>query len=201
VPAVILIPPNPSHHLVSPVSAPVLGSTGSQKGTELREPGLKTAGWVPQPEMSEHEWAAFGRRMSAIGRASQWWIGDWLRYGVERWGEKYVRAARITGYDVASLRNMAWLAGEFDLSRRRDGLTWSHHAAVAGLEPEQRDVWLHRAESLRMSVSDLRSEIRAAQRGLAEPAATSRAETQLEAARCPTCGQKMPARDILQNPD
>jgi uncharacterized protein with PIN domain len=156
---------------------------------------------VPQPDIDEHEWAAFGQRMSAIGRASQWWIGDWLRFGVERWGEKYAKAARITGYDVSSLRNMAWLAGEFDLSRRRDRLTWSHHAAVAGLEPEERDIWLTRAENLRMSVSDLRGEIRTAQRRLAESAETSEAEPQLEVARCPTCGQKLPASDVLHDPD
>jgi hypothetical protein len=189
---------------VSAVSVPTVGSThrneggsrasGESTGTlRSNARGLKTAGWTPESELDEHEWAAAGRRMGAIDRASQWWIGDWLRYGMRRWGEKYAQAARITGYDIPSLRNMAWIAGEFKVSRRRDTLTWSHHAAIAGLEPEQRDMWLDRAESLRLSVSDLRIEVRAAQRDpTVEPGTASRAGIVPEPAHCPMCGQKLP---------
>lgn len=161
--------------------------------------GLKSSGWIPRSEMGEREWAAAGRRMSVIDRASQWWIGDWLRFGVARWGERYPRAARITGYDVPSLRNMAWMASEFDISRRRDTLTWSHHAAIAGLEPEERDIWLDRAERLRLSVSDLRGEVRAAQRGCtAARGAAGADETPPDDTRCPTCGQKLPQPQVTR---
>ncbi|HWO48080.1 MAG TPA: hypothetical protein VNM41_08470, partial [Solirubrobacterales bacterium] len=66
-----------------------------------------------------------------MSRCNQWWLGDWVRYGADKWGEKYTQAARITGYDPRSLANMASIAAAFDSSRRRDDLTWSHHVAVA----------------------------------------------------------------------
>ena len=76
-----------------------------------RSPGaLSKIAWAPQRDLDHSGWLATGRRLGAIGRCSQWWIGDWVRYGAARWGEKYAEAARVTGYDIASLRNMAWVA-------------------------------------------------------------------------------------------
>jgi hypothetical protein len=116
--------------------------------------------WIPAGEIDYREWASVGRRLGGIGRCSQWWIGDWVRYGSARWGERYAVAARITGYDAHSLRNMVWISSRFGPSRRRDNLTWSHHASVATLEPDAQDEWLDRAVVERLSVSDLRIELR-----------------------------------------
>ena len=127
------------------------------------EPAAVTSAvaWQPQREMERHEWAVAGRRLGTIGRCSQWWIGDWIRYGTAKWGEKYVEAARVTGYDVASLRNMAWVASRFDVSLRSDKLTWSHHVLLAPLEPDQQRYWLGRATEEGFSVADLRVALRA----------------------------------------
>jgi hypothetical protein len=43
-------------------------------------------------------------------RGSRWWIGDWLLYGSARWGERYVEASRVTGYEPKSLRNMRYVS-------------------------------------------------------------------------------------------
>ena len=146
--------------------------------------------WQPQGDLDQAQWLATGRRLGAIGRCSQWWIGDWIRYGATRWGERYVEAARVTGYDVASLRNMAWVASRFDLSLRSDKLTWSHHVLLAPLELEEQAVWLDRAQRERLSVADLRLELRRA-RGKAEPGApeeTTASGDAAVAAVCPHCG-------------
>lgn len=175
---------------LAPAAAPSPRGETSREGSPLN-----AVGWLPGAELDQHAWAVAGRRMSAIDRASQWWIGDWLRYGTQRWGEKYTQAARITGYDVPSLRNMAWLASEFAISRRRDTLTWSHHAAVAALEPERQESWLDRASEEHLSVADLRSEVRTFQRGRREDANPSAADdsgAQQDTDLCPTCGQKLP---------
>jgi hypothetical protein len=71
---------------------------------------LRAVSWQPQAPVGVREWIRVGKRFGAIARGSQWWIGDWLRYGLVQWGEKYVEAARITGYDVGTLRNIAWIA-------------------------------------------------------------------------------------------
>ena len=52
-----------------------------------------------------------------MSRVSSWWVGDWLQYGTSKWGEKYSEAARITGYDVKTLRNIVYVAKRFSLSR------------------------------------------------------------------------------------
>lgn len=155
--------------------------------------------------MEHPEWVAVGHRLGRISRCNQWWLGDWLRYGSAKWGEKYVEAARITGYDVRSLANMASIAASFDVSRRRENLTWSHHAVVAALDPEGQDRWLDRAIAERLSVSDLRIELRSVERSSAkaanrEPAppvggAAAVGETAElgDAAEltCPQCGYKL----------
>lgn len=123
--------------------------------------GVSKVAWMPRGELGQSEWLSTGRRLGAIGRCSQWWIGDWIRYGSARWGEKYAEAARVTGYDVASLRNMAWVASQFDLSLRSDKLSWSHHVLLAPLDREGQQRWIERAVDERLSVADLRLELRA----------------------------------------
>ncbi|MGN6557150.1 MAG: LmbU family transcriptional regulator [Solirubrobacterales bacterium] len=165
--------------------------------------GLMSIAWVPQSDLSSREWIAAGRRFGVISRCSQWWIGDWLRYGVRKWGEKYSQAARITGYDVASLRNMAWVASQFDLSLRSDKLSWSHHVLLVPLEVEERREWMERAIRERLSVADLRTELRAVQRGRrpAEESSlpvetgtagpTAAAEGEGAVLVCPKCGSEV----------
>jgi hypothetical protein len=154
--------------------------------------GLTKIAWVPQGDLNHSDWLATGRRLGAIGRCSQWWIGDWLRYGTSRWGEKYAEAARVTGYDVASLRNMAWVASRFNSSLRSDELTWSHHVLLAPLKPDEQRKWLHRASEERLSVADLRLELRALRdRGRRPSDDAAGVEQRGDVAVCPQCGQAL----------
>ncbi len=154
---------------------------------------LSKIAWVPQRDLGHSDWLATGRRLGAIGRCSQWWIGDWVRYGTARWGEKYAEAARVTGYDVASLRNMAWVASCFDLSLRNDKLTWSHHVLLAPLDVDEQRRWLQRASEERLSVADLRLELRALRGG--DKGSSRHAERDTagseEPAVCPHCGHSL----------
>jgi hypothetical protein len=154
---------------------------------------LGAVAWSPRGQLELGQWTDVGRRLGTMGRCSQWWVGDWVRYGVAKWGEKYKAAARITGYDGHSLRNMAYVASRFDSSRRRDNLSFSHHAELSALGPEEQDYWLELATAQRLSVGDLRTELRAANRraeralpggGAAEPSE----ETGILAV-CPNCNR------------
>jgi hypothetical protein len=147
--------------------------------------------WVPRGEISVREWIAVGRRLGPISRSSQWWIGDWVRYGSAKWGERYAQAARITGYDVASLRNMVWVASKFDPSLRNDKLSWSHHVLLAPLDTEQQRYWLERAEEERLSVADLRIEIRAAVRRELGPRRAGAPPAAAATIVCPNCGHSV----------
>ena len=159
----------------------------------------KTA-WIAPDGMDFVAWIADGRRLGAIGRCSQWWIGDWVRYGNSRWGEKYVEAARVTGYDVASLRNMAWVASRFESSLRSDTLTWSHHVLLAPLTEDEQRHWLERASQERFSVADLRIELRQARSRdqIAEPETEAQplGAATAEVTVCPHCGHQLgPTRE------
>jgi hypothetical protein len=155
--------------------------------------GVSKVAWVPPSDLGQAEWLSAGRRLGAIGRCSQWWIGDWIRYGTARWGERYAEAARVTGYDVATLRNMAWVASQFDLSLRSDKLTWSHHVLLAPLEPEEQKRWLEHAQDQRLSVADLRTELRRT-RGVEAKAlesSTAAVRSSAQSHVCPHCGHAL----------
>jgi len=154
---------------------------------------VSTVAWVPPADLDPEEWAAAGRRFGAISRCSQWWVGDWIRYGTQKWGEKYVQAARITGYDIASLRNIAWVASQFDVSLRSDKLSWSHHALLAPLETDEKVYWLERATAERFSVVDLRTELRARQSGKERERSRSDklSEDDHGTVICPRCGHEL----------
>ncbi|MDQ3935765.1 MAG: hypothetical protein M3340_14170 [Actinomycetota bacterium] len=157
--------------------------------------------WLPADEMALSEWVDHGRRLGVIGRGIGWWIGDWLRYGNMKWGERYVRAARITGYDVQTLMNMVYVASAYEPSQRRANLSFSHHAELAALSPQERERWLDQAEADRLSVRCLREELRRVRRltsgeadttGQADQVDPKGAETDEEhALRCPHCGHQI----------
>lgn len=129
--------------------------------TRLADPSVSTVAWSAKRELPFSEWVLQGRRLGILSRGAQWWVGDWLAYGNRHYGETYAKAARITGYDVHSLMNMAYVASRFQISRRRENVSWSHHATLAALAPEEQDVWLDRIARDRLSVSCLRIELRA----------------------------------------
>lgn len=153
--------------------------------------------WTPRRDLGFPEWAAAGRRLGAMGRCCQWTIGDWIRYGHAKFGERYAPAAKITGYDVQTLMNMVHVASRFEISRRRKNLSWSHHETVASLEIDQQEYWLDRAIAEKFSIADLRTEVKASRRAEATAArAASTGEQALPtvvAPLCPTCGQPMPS--------
>ena len=189
-----------SPEVVQAIPAPAPVSTGDgpatrlEPGTAERRPalGVSKVAWVPPSDLGQAEWLSAGRRLGAIGRCSQWWIGDWIRFGTTRWGEKYTEAARVTGYDVASLRNMAWVAAQFDLSLRSDKLSWSHHVLLAPLEEDEQRRWIAQAVEQRLSVADLRLELRARRQGDREDEGPAGDGRSAEAGGvCPHCGHKL----------
>lgn len=130
-----------------------------------RERGKLTAtAWYPSDEMSFAQWSDEGRRFGVMGRSAGWWLGDWLRYGNTAYGERYARASRISGYDAHTLMNMVYVASHIAPSRRREVLSWSHHAEVVGLPESDQDAWLDKAVIERLSVRCLRHEIRRSRR-------------------------------------
>jgi hypothetical protein len=150
--------------------------------------------WAPARDLDAHEWAAAGKRIGAVGRSIQWLLGDWIAYGNAKFGERYSRASKITGYDTQTLMNMVYVASHFPISRRRENLSWSHHEALAALGADEQDQWLDEAIKLRLSVSDLRVMLRMSRKGAlpeGEVVAGSVVEAVVSTSvvRCPNCGE------------
>jgi len=116
--------------------------------------------------MSYDEWAAIGAYLQRAAGSVNWWLGDWLVRGEERYGEKYTQAISETGLSYQTLANMKWVAGKIEFSHRRENLSWKHHSEVAGFEPEERDQWLDAAEEHDYSVAAMKRAIKDA-RGVA----------------------------------
>lgn len=131
----------------------------------LALPGQVTpTGLLLPEELSYEDWEGVGRTLSLIGQAHQWWRGDWLRFGERKYGEMYAQALDPDGDNYQTLRNEVWVAEHVELSRRRDNLSWSHHAEVASLPPAEQDEWLNRADAEGMTQKELRSAISYAKR-------------------------------------
>lgn len=136
--------------------------TNARRG--VRQAELTPVAWAVGGELAYKDWVRHGSRLGVAGRSAGWWIGDWLRYGAARYGSKYALAARVTGYDHQTLMNMVYVATRFQISRRRENLSWSHHAELAPLDLEEQDRWLERATAQRLTVRDLRHEVCSAKR-------------------------------------
>jgi hypothetical protein len=106
-------------------------------------------------------WLGIGAQLAAVATSSAWCLGDWLVYGQAAYGGRYRDAIERTGLDYQTLRNYAWVAGRFELSRRRDTLSFGHHAEVAALPAPEQDFWLRKAEEFHWSTMRLRREVRA----------------------------------------
>jgi hypothetical protein len=146
--------------------------TGSNRVAVTPDEGPFTPlGLVLSEGLSFEEWSKIGVTLGTIESGINWWIGDWLNYGERAYGEKYTQATLETGRDRDTLANIASVAGKFDLSRRRDNLSWSHHVEVASLEAAVADALLDEAAHDGWSKSTLREKVQARKKAL--PAAAS----------------------------
>jgi hypothetical protein len=176
------------------LTSPPAAASGKLPDEPQRSSSISAVAWTPNAELDYHRWVLEGRRIGAIGRGSPWWVGDWLLYGTAKWGERYVEAVKITRYDAKSLRNLRYVASRFDSSLRRENLTWSHHALLAACDQDEQRHWLDRAAAERLSVEDLRIELRSAQRGdyVAGPQdPVGEIQQQSAAIVCPNCGHEL----------
>lgn len=112
-------------------------------------------------QLTFEDWLGVGLKLSAVAASSAWCLGDWLAYGQQAYSGRYRQAVERTGLDYQTLRNYAWVARRFELSRRRDTLSFGHHAEVASLPGPEQDFWLRKVEQFGWSTSQLRREVRA----------------------------------------
>ena len=114
------------------------------------------------PLLPFETWKTIGPRIATYATASAWWLGDWLAFGRMKYGRRYKEAIAATGLDYQTLRNYAVVARRFAPSRRRDNLSFQHHAEVCALSDDDQELWLDLAAMRGWSKRELRLRIRAA---------------------------------------
>ena len=110
-------------------------------------------------DLTFDEWQAVGVQLRQIESGVSWWIGDWLRYGEHNYGETYAQAIEQTDLAYSTLANTVWVTGKIEPSRRRENLSFKHHAEVASLEPVEQDALLTEAEMRRWTSPELRTAV------------------------------------------
>lgn len=120
-------------------------------------------------ELTYEEWSETGRGLQRIGRSWQWWVGDWLNRGEQVFGEEYAQEIDLAEWSDATIRGAQWVADRVPPSRRRSALSWSHHDAIAALEPAVQDRLLDSAVANGWSVARLREAVKAYKKELATP--------------------------------
>jgi hypothetical protein len=135
-----------------------IGGRPIGSGIEVHKSGL-----LFTSKQSLGAWEQVGARLFSIADSSTWWIADWLVYGESTFQDRYEEAIKRTSLSYQTLRNYTWVARRFPLSRRRQGLSFSHHLEVVALEKPEQNYWLRKAEEQSWSRNRLRAEVRNSQ--------------------------------------
>jgi len=133
----------------------------ARPGAAVLRPGMGLA--LPS-RLPFERWLNIGMQLSAASTSVAWSLGDWLAFGERAFAGRYRQAIEATCLDYQTLRNYAWVARRFGMSRRRDTLSFGHHAEVAGLPEAEQEYWLRKAEELGWSRNQIRHEVRASLR-------------------------------------
>jgi hypothetical protein len=113
-------------------------------------------------DLTFDEWNSIGVELVPMAKAIGFVVGDWLNYGEKRYGEKYVKAIRLTGLAIETLKVYSHVARNVEKLLRNNFLDFHHHKVVAKLkDTEEKRRWLDIAERDKMSVTRLRKSINA----------------------------------------
>lgn len=97
-------------------------------------------------------------------RHLQWWVGDLLNDSEARDGEEFSQLAADTGLSEGALSSRMYVCRRVAVKRRRPGLPFSVHLAVASLGARDQERWLKIAEAEQLSAMMLRERIKAAEK-------------------------------------
>jgi len=112
------------------------------------------------------EWKEIGKGLSFINGSVQIWIGDWARFGNKKgWyidSKVYDELEEITGYSRKSIQDFKYVAEKTSSIRIEDDKQYSfgHLQQVASLPPEKQVEFLNKASEEKLSVRELREEIK-----------------------------------------
>jgi len=131
-------------------------------------------------EISWEKYQQLGEFLGTLGRAYPWWVGDFLNYGEDVFGEDFAQIEASLPHSEQTLANYKSVAKHVPRTRRRKSLSYSVHADVAYFEPAERDRWLDKAEDQGWKRDQMRAALKEA-KALESP-------EPIYLNTCPNCG-------------
>ena len=131
---------------------------------------------IRDPELTFDDFEYLCTTLGALHQAVRFAIGDAIIQGEHLFGESSYQAFERFQLSEEAMKEYVRVAQRVPRARRRAGLSWSHHRAVAPLEAAEQKEWLRRAVDDSLSHHDLRAALR-------NGAVPEERET------CPTCGR------------
>ncbi len=126
------------------------------QGVRLTATGLT----ITDPNMPFEQAESIGYVLGDMHKSIQFAMGDWLIYIEGMYPERWSQMAEALGVSEEKKREYRRVAASVPRSIRRKGVDWSHHRAVAPLEPTAQRQWLKKVETERMSHAALRDALR-----------------------------------------
>jgi N6-adenosine-specific RNA methylase IME4 len=112
-------------------------------------------------DVSKEEWQYVFDACNHISGCIQFWIGDLLKYREQRWG-MYDDISEQTGIDNKTLGDYKRVSEKVKSTLRHADLSFNHHREVAKLPEPKQIEFINRAVEEKLTVRDLREEIRKA---------------------------------------
>jgi hypothetical protein len=106
------------------------------------------------------KWEVLITELMALEGAHRWWLGDAINYGEHTYGDKYAQAIDLTGISYEVLKNYCYVARNVQMSLRSDNLSWTHHYAVAHLDPAMQKRLLQLAEDNLWTTREMQQQVR-----------------------------------------
>ena len=134
--------------------------------------GATRLGWDPGVKLSRDQLVEVGRQISKLGNAERWLTGDFYSEASSYGDCKEICEEADIDYKTA--RNTAVTCRKFEMSRRRDNLSFSHHEEAGRIDSiEKQESILDKCEREGLNVKQAR-EIVSAFKGLPAPSADSK---------------------------
>ena len=111
-------------------------------------------------QMDYETWARIGKEVGKDTINGHFYLGDWLRYGEQKFGEMYSQAIEETGLGYNTLAHIKYVCQRIPPTSRVCGLSFSHHRVVASLDQDEHKTWLSSAKAEGWSVHELRFKVR-----------------------------------------
>jgi hypothetical protein len=124
--------------------------------------------WKLPDHLSKDDWIEAGIVLARIDAGVMWWIGDYWIYGEKKYGDRkaIVDDPNWRGPSFQTCANAALVCRAFETSRRREVLSFGHHAEVAALNVKEAERLLDWAQATNpttgkpRSTKELRREVR-----------------------------------------